>query len=277
MTALDNWIADLLGNKVSDSDQPLVSQVTVAVLALQFIAGGIIPSGAQANNVFYGGPASGGPLQPTFRALAAADFATTLLLSIGNINLNSATRPANGIYLSAANTVRGSANSADIFQWAAGGLSMVAGAIVPLSTNGITGTTTNDNANAGADGEFIETVVTAAAPLAFTASGTAQDLGTMALTAGDWDVEGSLQSIPAGGTTTTLMLAGFSNTLNTLPAGERRSIFNVPIGAGLSNTIACPRVRFSLAGAATIRLVANLTFAVSTMQICGFMNARRVR
>lgn len=276
MTAIDTWIAGLLAGRYSVYAQNLISPVDDAVAALQFISGGLPPSGAQANNTFYAGPASGGPLPPTFRALAAADFATTLLLDIGNLNLNSSTAPANGLYLPSGSNVRVRAGSTPIMNFAVAGPSVLSGTFTPISTNGIAGTATNDNANAGSDGEFLETVVTQGAPVAMVTA-TPKDLATLSLTAGDWDVEGSVQTVPAGATVTASIQAGFNTVLNTLPVVERQQINGVVSTASTTVTAAMPRIRFSLSGAATVRLVAQVAFSVSTLSICGFLNARRPR
>lgn len=278
MTAIDDWAAELLQNRISQNAQPLESTVATAVAALTLIGGGLIPSGPQAANAFYVGPASGVPAQPTFRGVVTADLPINLALSIANLNLNSAAAAVNGLYLASANTPGATANNTQVFSWnAVSGLSMNTGAFVPLSTAGIKGTTTNDNANAGSVGEFVESVVTVGAPVTITTTAVPQNLTSISLTAGDWDVEGSIFYIPAGGTVTSAGLATVSTVSATLPAVERRSQTAPFNSAGTQFSAPVPRQRFSLSATTTVFLVADAIFTVSTMQACGYINARRVR
>jgi hypothetical protein len=74
MSALDDFIADLQRNQYSAQDQNLISKIETAVLALQFISQGLGPTGNQAANSVYAGPAIAPAAPPAFRALVAADI-----------------------------------------------------------------------------------------------------------------------------------------------------------------------------------------------------------
>jgi len=138
------------------------------------------------------------------------------------------------------------------------------------------GTTTNDNAAAGNVGQYIESVVVSGSAVAAT-SATQVNVTSISLTAGDWDIEASITTIPAGGTTQSVLIGGISATTATLPAVELRTYAQPAINAGTNCSISFPRTRVSIASTTTYFLVADIFFAVSTLGVCGFINARRVR
>lgn len=89
MTAIDTWIADLQSNDTSALSQPLISKVATVIAALNFIAGGLSPSGPEAANKVFAGPTSGAAALPTFRVLHANDLSaittlTPLAVSFGS-------------------------------------------------------------------------------------------------------------------------------------------------------------------------------------------------
>ena len=144
-------------------------------------------------------------------------------------------------------------------------------------TVSLVGTATNDNATAGNVGEF----VSASALTVALTSATATNITSITLTAGDWDVSGLFQTNPAGSTTTSLIASGVSSTsatFQTIGAGFANvETANSAKAAGVSETVIAPRTRFSLSATTTVYLVANVTFAVSTLTGSGFISARRVR
>lgn len=121
MTAVTTLIADLERNTISLFPQPVVVPIADFIAALEELEAGLIPAGPEAANTFLAGPATGAPADPTFRVFANADFASTLLLSIGNLDVNSPTVPANGLSLGATNTLEISTNSVDRWVVTAGG------------------------------------------------------------------------------------------------------------------------------------------------------------
>lgn len=151
------------------------------------------------------------------------------------------------------------------------------GAITPSQTAGIVGTTTNNSADAGSVGEYIESVVTSASPVTGFVTGTAKNVASISLTAGDWDVVGQILSDPAGTTTTSQWIGCLHTTTNTLSSVETRVVDNGSPGVGQRVCSTMARRRFSVSGTTTVYLVAQADFAVSTMSMCGFINARRVR
>lgn len=149
------------------------------------------------------------------------------------------------------------------------------GTFTPSSTNGIVGTTTNDNANAGSVGELLTNATTGTS----LSTGVSANVTSVSLTAGDWDVTAQITSIPAGGTTTTFLAGGINTTTATLPAGNTGASFQIPGSSTAGVTIAgfAGPFRVSLATTTTVFAVANVTFGGSTMTANGFIRARRVR
>jgi len=149
------------------------------------------------------------------------------------------------------------------------------------STSGIIGTTTNNNAAAGSVGEFISSVILVGSAVSLTTS-TQANITSISLTAGDWDVWGTLWTAPAAGTLTTTIAVGVSQTSATLPTtpaiGEALSqIRGISSAATQSEVLGTSPTRISLSGTTTIYLVGFVTFTVSTLGGYGSICARRVR
>ena len=139
------------------------------------------------------------------------------------------------------------------------------------TTNGIVGTTTNDNAAATYVGEFITSAVTTVA----ITTATPTDVTSISLTAGDWDVWGSILTEPAAGTTQSEVACGINTTTATLPA--MYAISANAYTAAIAKSQIAPQIRLSLSATTTVYLVASVTYAVSTLTIAGTLSARRVR
>ena len=84
------------------------------------------------------------------------------------------------------------------------------------AAGGLEGTPTNDNAIAGAVGEYIAAVV--ATPGVALATGVVSNVGSIALTAGDWDVDGTVDFLPAATTSLSLLAFGISAATGALGA-----------------------------------------------------------
>jgi hypothetical protein len=144
----------------------------------------------------------------------------------------------------------------------------------------LAGTATNSNAPAGFIGEFL-TASLASGSATSLSTGTAKTITSVSLTAGDWDVYGIVDYIPAATTTTSFVQQGASSTDNTL-GGE--GTFTSSSGGNLSGTVLgsllaenIPYQRISLAATTTIYLVGKASFAISTMTAYGTISARRAR
>lgn len=149
----------------------------------------------------------------------------------------------------------------------------VTGSITPPSTAGIVGTTTNDNAPAGAFGEYQSNSITGTS----LTSGTNVNAISISLTAGDWDVQGVAVFNPQASTTVQYFSAGISTTSVTYGAIGSRALFQAAFATGGQGMMTTPTVRLSLSTTTTVYLVASASFGVSTMTVDGFIRARRVR
>lgn len=145
--------------------------------------------------------------------------------------------------------------------------------ITPSSNIGIAGTITNDNVQVGSIGEFNQSFANAIS----ISSNTVTNITSIVLTAGDWEVAGTLNTNPNVLTTTTDFIVGVGSVSATL--GSFNTLTNLPINvsAGQNITASTPQVRFSLSGTTTIYLISKITFATSTMTVDGYIKARRIR
>ena len=147
---------------------------------------------------------------------------------------------------------------------------------VTVAAGQLPGTTTNDNATAGNFGQFVSSNVTYSTINLTT--GTATNITSISLTAGDWDVYGAVMFAPAAGTTSSLVAAGVSAGSATLPdAGYYQQLPAQVFTNPFLTTIDAPKQRMSLSTTTTIYLVAQANFAVSTCTAGGHIEARRVR
>ena len=104
------------------------------------------------------------------------------------------------------------------------------------------------------------------------------NVGSISLTAGDWDVTGVINFNCATTTSVTLLQACSNNTSATMTSVGVSQVYSAFVpGNGNSLNFALPTVRYSLTTTTTIYLVANATFTISTMTSGGQLRARRVR
>lgn len=137
-----------------------------------------------------------------------------------------------------------------------------------------TGTTTNNNAAAGQIGEF---VTSTGSSIALT-NGVVINMTTISLTAGDWDVVGSVVFQPAATTTVASLSVGTSVTSAALPALANGLVsITTTFNVGTNQTLASGMQRISIAATTTVYMVAAASFATSTMNAVGYIRARRIR
>lgn len=139
------------------------------------------------------------------------------------------------------------------------------------TTGGIIGTGTNDNAGAGKVGEVISSAVTTQA----ISNGVTTNITSISLTAGDWDVQGTVLTAPAGTTTQSSFAAAINTVSATFPTYYTQISYAVAAGTAIG--VAAPYVRLSLSGTTTVYILAIVNYAVSTLTIGASLSARRAR
>jgi hypothetical protein len=139
------------------------------------------------------------------------------------------------------------------------------------------GTATNDSAATGYIGEYVSSLVATGSAVALTASGTAYNVTSISLTAGDWDVETNA-SYNMTGTTGTLKFAGVSTTSATFGGPETYALkLNTTTTTTNTDGLVSPLVRVSLSATTTVYMVARHDFSAGTVSAFGSIRARRVR
>lgn len=145
----------------------------------------------------------------------------------------------------------------------------------------IPGTATNDNAAAGMVGEYVEAILASGSAISLT-SGTAVNITSLTLGAGDYDLTGIGVFGGSSSTTFQFVATAITTVSATLPGSGQVSRNNFYLGGATPLTQTNPTcqvgpVRQSLSTSTTIYLVAQAGFATSTANVFGQIRARRVR
>ena len=150
------------------------------------------------------------------------------------------------------------------------------GALTPSQTAGIVGTTTNNNANAGAVGEFVTASRTTNLSVA---NGATVNVTSISLTAGDWDVEGDggLTFSTNQGNTAAFAISTTSATWP--PTTSLSGQFQITLNTNILGLVQASsgRMRLSLSATTTVYLVAAAGFSAGACTVVGTILARRVR
>lgn len=143
------------------------------------------------------------------------------------------------------------------------------------TTNGIIGTTTNNNAGPGFVGEYVVSTVLKGAGVA-ALNGIAKDITTISLTPGDWIVYGGAGASP------TNLLSGFQVWISLVSA----TIPNTALTEGFQNVVAAQHsyigfsaqpLRVSINVPTTVYLSVLINFPVGTSEAYGKLFALRTR
>lgn len=140
----------------------------------------------------------------------------------------------------------------------------------------IKGVVDGSSAAAGDVGEILTATKAIANEVALTTA-TAKDVLTLAVTPGEWDVEGMVDFDLAGATTTD-WAAGVNTTADTL--GGQDTYFSEPVVLAIHTDVYArrvPVVRVNVTSNTTLHLVAKATFSAGTVAAFGTIRARRVR
>jgi hypothetical protein len=145
---------------------------------------------------------------------------------------------------------------------------------------GIQGVATNTDAVAGNTGQYGSTSIPKSTVTL--SSGVASDVGSISLTAGDWDVTANVTFTLGAATVISQHLGWISATSATLPSLPDESYYetNATItapGVGVDETALTGTKRFLLAATTTIYFSAQGTFTGGTLKAGGIVRARRVR
>lgn len=150
------------------------------------------------------------------------------------------------------------------------------------STSGwqASGTTTNDSAASGFIGEYISANLAAGSAVSLSA-GTAANVTSVSLTAGDWDVGGNVLwafSSPANLTYAIVAIGTTSASLPTAPnGGAYAGITSATQTFNNVNGLCCGPMRLSLSTTTTVYLITDVQFTAGTVTAYGFIGARRAR
>lgn len=150
------------------------------------------------------------------------------------------------------------------------------------TTRGTTiyGTQTNNSPAPGYVGEVISSNIASGSAVSLV-SGTSKNITSISLTAGDWDVWGTVCFTANALTTATVFEGGINTTTNTLPTAPGAGAYfqeSLSVGAGATEPCHAVGVTQQLISSTTpVYLVANSTFSVNTMNAYGFIAARRMR
>lgn len=152
----------------------------------------------------------------------------------------------------------------------------------------VQGQTTGSNATAGVMGEYFCAQVTnggsptgcatnTSTPVSL-ATNTPVNVASIPLTAGDWDVWGSVGFIPAGTTTTQNLQGWISTSSATVPTPPNfGAYFYSPLSyaAGVAPFVPVGTRQINVSSSTTVYLEVQAGFSVSTMTGYGFIAARR--
>lgn len=145
------------------------------------------------------------------------------------------------------------------------------------STTGIVGTTTNDSAPAGSVGYFVSDIVDEASAVSLTTL-TVDDVLSVNLDAGDWDIWGNIIFVPAATTDITQARAWISDTNGTEPdASLTANLQKTNGGTYVPNSnfgFCVPYIRASVSTPTTFYLSCATVFTVDTLAACGALYAR---
>jgi len=150
-------------------------------------------------------------------------------------------------------------------------------AITPTYPAGVVGNATGSAVSAGSVGEFVFSSVPTGSAVALT-TGVAANVTSISLTAGDWDVWGSVGVVTGASTVVSSEQGGINTTSATLPAfpgagGQAFLPLTLPTGQGMLMSVG--QTRLLLSATTTVYLVASFSFSTSTCSAYGFIGAHR--
>ncbi len=236
-----------------------------------------------------------------YQLTSVTDNTTWLQLAVTYVSGSGSFTAADSLYLTpyrtgnkgADGTIAGSTGATDNAVMRADGIGgttlqgsalIVSDTTAALSRSGnggvpVQGTNTNDDAAAGYVGEYNSSTVLLASAVALT-SGVTADITSISLSAGDWDVWGSIATSVQPATITSVLSVWMSTVSATVPArpnGGGYSQISSAFTTGANNVIQAGVMRVSVAAPTTIYLSTSIAFTSGTLSAYGFIGARRMR
>jgi hypothetical protein len=155
----------------------------------------------------------------------------------------------------------------------------ISGAQAALTPGQLPGEPSNGSATAGNVGEYIESIVVTGSAVALTTATTA-NVTSIALTAGDWDVNLSAYFTSGSAASITQIISCISlvsATIDTTPGREAVLLQPATVPGAGTNSFHVPMYRLSISGNTTVFLVVRGTFTLGALSAFGIIRARRVR
>ena len=165
--------------------------------------------------------------------------------------------------------------------YAAGGVGAVIDSNGNLTVQSVGNATPGTALPAGTVGEIISNRLSSTNATSLTTA-TAKSLASIVLTPGVWEIQGVVDYVPAASTTIQDMLVGISTTNNAMDAAQDNAAqypFAVIAGAVMAPILNSP-TRYLIVPPGTttqVYLIAQATFAVSTMTAYGSITAARTQ
>lgn len=146
---------------------------------------------------------------------------------------------------------------------------IVLGTSPTITTPVIVGVSNGSAAAAGQVGEILSNTSTGVA-MTSTIPAT---VTTLSLTAGDWDVWGSVKFVAAATTTITTLAAAISTSSATV--ADPQVSFNLPFTTGNTNQLVPTQITVNVGSTTNVYINGYAAFGTSTMTCSGFIYARR--
>jgi hypothetical protein len=146
-------------------------------------------------------------------------------------------------------------------------------AVTPSTTLGIVGTTSANNANPGSVGEYLSTT-SGTAPLT---SGTPESVGTINLTAGDWDVQATTTFLTSGVSAMNVVLVSLSPTLNVVNSQLGSTTVLQASLTPATQTISTPVFRINISALTAWFATVQANYSAGSVSATTLLVARRAR
>ena len=150
-----------------------------------------------------------------------------------------------------------------------------------LTTPIINGVTDGSSAGAGVVGEELRSAVAVGSAIALTTT-EFNDVTSLSITAGDWDLYGVVCFTTGGALTATNFVAGFSTTSGNFSTGLTQGDNRIdsplsPVSASSDTCLTLPQYRITISSTTTYYLKCASTFAAGSVSAYGRISARRRR